>query len=159
MPARMNGGYLRHLFPDNDFAAGRWIVDNRPSSPQDVRPPLFFVSTETDHVSPWRSVFAIHHLTEGEGRLVLTHGGHKACLVSSPDHPRRRFRIRTHRPGEAHIHPDAGVAAAVPRTSSWWGGWFDRLAAHNGSWVAPRRLGEARLRALSPAAGTDELMR
>ena len=122
MPARMNGGYLRHLFPDNDFAAGRWIVDNRPSSPQDVRPPLFFVSTETDHVSPWRSVFAIHHLTEGEGRLVLTHGGHKACLVSSPDHPRRRFRIRTHRPGEAHIHPDAGVAAAVPRTSSWWGG-------------------------------------
>ncbi len=159
MPARMHGEYLRHLFLDNDFAAGRWIVEDRPVSPNDIRPPLFVVGTETDHVSPWRSVFAIHHLTEGEVTFVLTNGGHNAGIVSPPDHPRRRYRIRTHRPGEAHLDPDAWLAAAEPRTGSWWGAWFDWLAAHNGSWVAPRVPGETGLPALCPAPGTYVLMR
>ena len=119
MPACMHSKYLRHLFLDNDFAAGRWMVEHRPVSPNDIRPPLFVVGAGTDHVSPWRSMFAFHRLTEGKVTFVLTHGGHHAGIVSLPDHPQRRYRSRTHRPGEAHLDPDAWLAAAEPRTGSW----------------------------------------
>jgi len=159
MPARMHSEYLRHLFLNYDFAAGRWIVDDRPVSPNDIRPPLFVVGTETDHVSPWRSVFAIHHLTEGEVTFVLTNGGHNAGIVSPPDHPRRRYRIRTHCPGDVHLDPEAWLAVTELRQGSWWGAWFAWLAAHNGGQVPPRVPGEAGLPALCPAPGTYVLMR
>jgi polyhydroxyalkanoate synthase len=141
MPARMHGDYLRHLFLDNDFAAGRWIVGDRPVSPNDIRPPVFAVGTETDHVAPWRSVFAIHHLTEGEVTFLLTNGGHNAGIVSPIGHPRRRYRLRTHRPGEPHLDPEAWLAAAERHAGSWWPAWTAWLAARNGREVPARAPG------------------
>ncbi|WP_019015838.1 alpha/beta hydrolase [Elioraea tepidiphila] len=159
MPARMHGDYLRHLFLDNDFVAGRWIVGDRPVSPNDIRPPIFAVGTETDHVAPWRSVFAIHHLTEGEVTFLLTNGGHNAGIVSPIGHPRRRYRIRTHHAGEPHLDPDAWLAAAETRTGSWWPAWTSWLAAQDGRMVSARGPGGAHHPPLADAPGSYVRMR
>jgi polyhydroxyalkanoate synthase len=159
MPARMHGDYLRHLFLDNDFATGRWIVGGRPVSPNDIRPPIFAVGTETDHVAPWRSVFAIHYLTEGEVAFVLTNGGHNAGIVSPIGHPRRRYRILTHRPGEAHLDPDAWLAAARACDGSWWPAWTAWLADHDGRMVPARAPGGKGHPPLADAPGRYVLMR
>ena len=59
MPYRMHSEYLRRFFLNNDLAAGRYEVGGRPVSLRDIHIPIFAVSTITDHVAPWRSVYKI----------------------------------------------------------------------------------------------------
>src|SRR5690606_20342269 len=103
MPARMHSEYLRSMFLRNDLSEGRYAVEGAPVSLGDIRAPLFVVSTETDHVAPWRSVYKLSQLSPAEFTFVLTSGGHNAGIVSEPGHANRYFRI-SRRP-EAAISP------------------------------------------------------
>ena len=49
-------------------------------SVSDLQLPVFLVGTERDHVSPWRSVYKIHLLTDTPVTFVLTNGGHNAGI-------------------------------------------------------------------------------
>jgi polyhydroxyalkanoate synthase subunit PhaC len=46
----------------------------RPVALADIGVPMFVLSTERDHVSPWRFVYKIHLLTETEVNFRLTSG-------------------------------------------------------------------------------------
>ena len=89
MPARMHGEYLEKLFLHNEFAAGRFAVEGELVAPEDIKVPIFAVSTETDHVAPWRSVHKIHLMMNGPVRFILTSGGHNAGIVNEPGHKNR----------------------------------------------------------------------
>ncbi|MGH7227167.1 MAG: PHA/PHB synthase family protein, partial [Gemmataceae bacterium] len=84
MPYRMHSEYLHKMFLHNDLAEGRFRVEGRPIAISAIREPIFAVSTERDHVAPWRSVYKIHLLNEGDITFVLTSGGHNAGIVSEP---------------------------------------------------------------------------
>jgi polyhydroxyalkanoate synthase len=87
MPFAMHSEYLRRLFLDNDLAESRYEVDGRSVSLRDIRVPVFAVSTISDHVAPWRSVYKILMLTDADVTFVLSNGGHNAGIVSPPGHP------------------------------------------------------------------------
>ena len=123
MPARMHSEYLRSMFLGNDLAEGRYAVEGAPVSLGDIKAPLFVVSTETDHVAPWRSVYKLSHLTPAEFTFVLTSGGHNAGIVSEPGHPHRHFRIARRAEGTASALPDPWVDQAELREGSWWPAW------------------------------------
>ncbi len=63
MPYRMHSEYLRKMFLYNDLASGRYQVNGRPVVINDIRTPIFAVSTIKDHVAPWKSVYKIHLLS------------------------------------------------------------------------------------------------
>lgn len=132
LPARMHSQYLRRLFLHDDLSEGRYPVGGRPVTLNDLTLPLFCVGTETDHVSPWRSVYKLHYETTAELTFVLTSGGHNAGIVSEPGHPRRHYRIRTRARGESYVGTDAWQAAAAPADGSWWPAWVDWLRARSG---------------------------
>ena len=106
MPYRMHSEYLRRLYLNNELATGRYAVDGKPVALADIRVPMFVVSTERDHVSPWHSVYKIHLLTETEVNFLLTSGGHNAGVVNPPTNERGQFRVAQHLPRDKYIDPD-----------------------------------------------------
>ena len=157
MPYRMHSEYLRHIFLENQFAVGQYMVEGRPVSITDIRVPLFAVGTEMDHVAPWRSVYKIHLLSDAEEvTFVLTSGGHNAGIVSEPGHPRRRFRIRTWREREGYVDPDTWYQQTPVEQGSWWPAWQRWLVTHSGDLEPPPAMGatEAGYRALANAPGS-----
>ncbi|ADZ69053.1 PHA/PHB synthase family protein [Polymorphum gilvum] len=162
MPYRMHAEYLQRLYLDNELAAGRFMVEGRPTAIQNIRVPMFVVGTERDHVAPWRSVYKIHQLTDTDVTFVLTTGGHNAGIVSEPGHPGRHFRIALKRTADPCLGPDEWAHAAEQKDGSWWNEWTQWLASHSTPVrVAPPGIGAAGngLPAIADAPGTYVLQR
>ena len=151
LPFRMHSESLRRLFLGNDLAEGRFPVEGRPIALEDVRPDVFVVATETDHVAPWRSVYKLHLLNPGRIDFVLTSGGHNAGIVSEPGHPGRHYRLGERPAGAGYVAPDDWLTSNAPREGSWWPAWTAWLAAHGG---APVPAKPTRSAGLGPAPGS-----
>ncbi|WP_025917848.1 alpha/beta hydrolase [Herminiimonas sp. CN] len=132
LPYRMHSEYLRHLFLHNDLAEGRYCVDGHLIALSNIRQPMFVLGTEHDHVSPWKSVYKIHFLTESEVHFVLASGGHNSGVVSEPGHAGRSFRFKPgQRPAGSYVGPDEWIAQASAEQGSWWPHWHKWLMLHS----------------------------
>lgn len=143
MPYKMHSQYLRKLFLDNELAAGKFIVGDKPIALQDIRIPIFAVGTETDHVAPWQSVYKINSLTHAPFIFVLTKGGHNAGILSEPGHPRRHYRVRTSTETDIHTASENWADKATLKEGSWWPEWTGWLAKLSSDNVTPPAMGEA----------------
>lgn len=141
MPYRMHSEYLHQMFLRNDLAEGRYVTGGESIALQDIDVPIFGVSTETDHVAPWRSVYKIHLLNSGDITFILTSGGHNAGIVSEPGHPRRHFRMMNRPSNGNYLSPDEWAIRAEKQDGSWWPMWVDWLKRHSGSDISPPPLG------------------
>jgi polyhydroxyalkanoate synthase len=144
MPYRMHSEYLRRLFLGNDLAEGRCNLDGKSLSLRDIHVPIFAVSTITDHVAPWRSVYKIQMQTDADVTFVLSNGGHNAGIVNPPGHPNRHYQIATHKESETYVDPDAWQAETLRQEGSWWPCWRDWLDRHSGEQGPPPPMGAPR---------------
>lgn len=144
MPARMHSTYLRRLFLNNELAGGHFQVDGKPISLRDIRVPIFAVSTISDHIAPWRSVYKIQALTDADVTFVLSNGGHNAGIVNPPDRSNRYHQIATHKESENYIDPDSWQRSAVHHERSWWPCWQGWLERHSTTRVVPPMTGGPR---------------
>ena len=140
MPARMHHEYLTSLYLHNALATSSYRVDGRAVSLADIRIPVFMVGTERDHISPWRSVYKLHHLCDAEITFVLASGGHNAGIVSEPGHAHRSYRIETRPAQGAWIEPEHWAAGAPVHEGSWWPAWQAWLAHHSSRKQAARPI-------------------
>jgi polyhydroxyalkanoate synthase len=132
LPARMHHEYLTALYLHNALATGQYRVHGQAVSLADIHLPVFAVGTERDHISPWRSVFKLHHLCDAEIDFVLCAGGHNAGIISEPGHPHRSYRIG-HRPAHgAWVEPTHWLRQATSHDGSWWPAWQSWLARRSG---------------------------
>lgn len=141
LPQRMHSEYLRQLFLGNDLANDRYQVDGRPVSLRDIRIPIFAVSTISDHVAPWRSVYKLHALTNSDVTFVLSSGGHNAGIISPPESSNRHHQIALHDDLDVYVDPDAWQKQALHHDGSWWPCWQGWLERHSGKSTAPPRIG------------------
>jgi polyhydroxyalkanoate synthase len=137
MPYRMHSEYLRSLFLNNDFAEGRFKIEGRTVTLDDLRIPIFAVGTETDHVAPWRSVYKFNILCDAAVTFVLTSGGHNAGIVSPPGLPGRHYRLATKPANAPFVGPDEWQKKAPRFEGSWWTAWSDWLAERSSEWIDP----------------------
>ncbi len=161
MPYRMQSEYLRRLFLDNDLFEGRYEVDGHPIALSDIRAPIFAVSTESDHVAPWRSVYKINLLGDTEVTFLLTNGGHNAGIVSAPGHHGRHYRVAYRAAAAQYVDPDSWFAGSEVQHGSWWPAWISWLGQKSrGDIPAPTPGGsKRRYRSLAPAPGKYVLER
>jgi len=144
MPYRMHSEYLRKLFLNNDLAAGRYYVGDKPVALTDIHAPIFAVGAEKDHVAPWKSVYKIKLLSDTDVTFLLTSGGHNAGIISEPGHPRRHHRVSTKREGQPYMAPEEWFASTKVRDGSWWPTWQAWLAKRSGDRVKPPAMGKAK---------------
>ena len=86
----------------------------------------------------------IHQLTQGELTFALTSGGHNAGVVSGPEHPRRRYRVHTRKPGDKYIDPNTWLQDREVHPGSWWPVWDRWLDQHMSAQVDQPTMGAAR---------------
>lgn len=154
MPYKMQTEYLRSFFLNDDLAEGRFFIDGAPVTVSEITVPMFVVGTETDHIAPWRSVYKIHLLNQGDITFVLTSGGHNAGIVSEPGHPHRHFKIARRSPGSPYLSPENWERAANDEDGSWWPNWVAWLKSQSGVLKAAPPLGLPGASSLGPAPGT-----
>jgi polyhydroxyalkanoate synthase len=128
MPARMHREYLAALYLNNSLAHSSYRVEGQAVSVADIRLPVFMVGAERDHVSPWPSVYKLHHLCDGEITFVLTSGGHNAGIVTEPGHADRSYKIATRPANSPWIEHTRWAEQTPRRDGSWWPAWHDWLA-------------------------------
>lgn len=145
MPYQMHSDYLHEMFLRNDLAEGRLKVDARTVAVSAIQVPMFVVGTETDHVAPWKSVYKINLLNEGEIRFVLTSGGHNAGIVSEPGHKGRHFRVATRLQGEPFEGPSEWQAKIPAQPGSWWPSYVAWLNERSGPRITAPQTGNAAL--------------
>lgn len=141
MPYKMHSEYLEKLFLDNDFSAGRFKVEGMPVVAANIHLPAFIVSTEKDHVAPWRSVYKIHLMINDDITFVLTEGGHNAGIVSEPGRKNRTYRIHRHKKDTTYIDPTNWLEIATIKHGSWWLALHHWLVQHSSATrVSPPKL-------------------
>lgn len=151
MPYKMHTEYLEKLFLNNEFAEGHFHVEDILVAPKDIDLPIFAVSTEKDHVAPWKSVYKIHLMTNTDFTFVLTNGGHNAGIISEPNHEGRFYFIHENKKNTAYWGPKKWLKSAEKRDGSWWLAWHDWLVSHS----SPERVSKPMIDAsLPPAPGT-----
>ncbi|WP_050929747.1 PHA/PHB synthase family protein [Aestuariivita boseongensis] len=150
MPARMHSEYLRSLFLRNDLAKGRFKVDGAAVALSDIRKDVYCVATETDHVSPWTSVYRLLLLTDTDVTFVLTNGGHNSGILSQPGHDGRHFRFGHKAEGDTYVTDDNWLAHHKPRNGSWWPNWVRWLKKRSGRSI---KLRAGSVPSLAPAPG------
>ncbi len=156
LPYRMHSEYLRKLYLGNELAAGQYRIDNKPVTLDSIDVPLFSVSTTSDHIAPWRSVYKLHLLTEPSVTFVLTSGGHNAGIVSEPGHKGRSFQIHTTEAEDTYVPPETWETMAETREGSWWPALVNWLDDRSSGDVAPPALGaeSGEYQPKEPAPGT-----
>ena len=140
LPERMHSEYLRSLFLDNALAEGHYRVAGQAVALRDISAPLLVVGTVRDHVSPWRSVYKIHLLTDVDTTFVLVAGGHNAGIVSEPGHARRSYQVAQVAQGHGWTDPDEWAKQVPVQEGSWWETMSRWLAERSSATVAPPKI-------------------
>ena len=151
MPYRMHSEYLKHLFLHNDLAQGRYQLAGKAISLKDIDLPLFITATEADHVSPWRSVYKIRHLTDTVVEFILASGGHNAGIVAAPTNPKCSYRHSGNTAdSHAEMSPQEWLGMSQQTTGSWWCHWTHWLRQHDSNRIPAREIKNP----IVPAPGT-----
>ena len=157
LPERMHSEYLSSLFLNNALASGHYRVAGRGVALMDIWAPMLVVGTVRDHVSPWRSVYKIHLLTDTQTTFILAAGGHNAGIISEPGHANRSYQIDSHEKGVGWREPDEWVAKAPMHEGSWWEAMHEWLHKRSGKQVSPPAIKPADI--LGNAPGEYVMMR
>ena len=136
MPYKMHSEYLEKLFLNNDLASGRYRAEGKTIAAENIIMPAFVVSTEKDHVAPWKSVYKIHLMLNHDLTFVLVNGGHNAGIISEPGNKRNGYHIHERKAGASYLSPESWLQAAETRSESWWLAWHKWLVANS----APKRI-------------------
>ncbi len=153
MPAAMHSFYLRKMYLENQLREpGGITVGDTPLDMGDVDIPAYFLSTQDDHIAPWKSTYAGAKLFAGPVRFVLGASGHIAGVINPPAAGKYHFWTSKHNP----LPDDAEqwLESAIQNDGSWWTDWASWVEEQAPDKVPARQPGDGELQVIEDAPGS-----
>lgn len=155
LPYRMHSEYLEKLYLHNSLAEGHFQINGDALSIRDISSPVFSVSTIRDHISPWKSVYKIHLLSNTDVTYVLASGGHNMGVISEPGNPKGNYQLRLSTADDIYLAPEEWQKEAPSIQGSWWVAWKDWLQTQSEpTKITPPSTGTGKHTPLQDAPGT-----
>ena len=152
LPQAMHSFYLREFYLHNKLSKPNELtIANRALDLSKITQPLYDVSTEQDHIAPWKETFKKCAQISSPIRNVLATSGHILGIISPPvDPPKRRYWV-----GEANgaKNPLQWREQQPKVAGSWWEDWKIWLNAQCGATQNPPSMGNETYPPLLPAPG------
>jgi polyhydroxyalkanoate synthase len=151
MPAAMHSFYLRNMYLENRLVQpGGITLAGEALDLRDIDVPIYQLSTESDHIAPWKSTYALSRLVRGPYRFVLSGSGHIAGVINPPSANKYYYLTNAENPAAA----DDWLAGAERHAGSWWTDWAAWAAQYGGGLVRAREVGAGALPAIEDAPGS-----
>ncbi len=151
MPAAMHSFYLRNMYLENKLVEpGGITLAGVALDLRKIKTPIYIVSTQDDHIAPWKSTYAATGLYQGAVKFVLSGSGHIAGIVNPPAAKKYGYWTNSDTPP----NPDEWLGGAEKHEGSWWPDWDKWAKKHTGKKDVPaRKPGKGKLKALCNAPG------
>jgi polyhydroxyalkanoate synthase len=151
MPASMHSQYLRWMYLQNDLIKpGKIRLNDTPIDVSQITTPTFFLSTEKDHIAPWKTTYLGFQNMKGPKRFVLGGSGHIAGIINSPLVAKYGYRTNASTKSNA----DDWLAQSNSHQGSWWPEWLKWLNKYSGALINAPDSAKLPYSPLADAPGT-----
>ena len=122
MPAKMHSYYLRNMYRDNLLVQPKGLsLLGTPIDLTEIRTPCYFLSTQEDHIAPWKATYKATRWFKGKMRFVLAESGHVAGVINPP--AKKKYGFYENNSSTPHS-ADAWLKGATKHEyASWWEDW------------------------------------
>ncbi|HAX91634.1 MAG TPA: class I poly(R)-hydroxyalkanoic acid synthase [Rhodospirillaceae bacterium] len=141
LPQAMQSYYLRNMYLENNLIQpNRLSMKDVPIDLRKIKVPTFCLSTQEDHITPWRSTYAATQTYSGPVTFCLSGSGHIAGVVNPPAKKKYGYWTNEAASGTAPkpANPEDWMKGATKHEGSWWPEWIKWLSQYAGEKVAPR---------------------
>jgi len=146
LPAAMYSYYLRNMYMENNlYKPGGITLDNVDIDLSSITTPTFFLGSETDHITLWKSVYSGLNLLGGDVEFILSESGHVRAVVNPADDTKYGYYINneyTHAKDYSHSSK-VWLEEAEKHEGSWWPFWVKWLEKHDSAKVPARQIIES----------------
>ncbi|HEY5291489.1 MAG TPA: class I poly(R)-hydroxyalkanoic acid synthase [Burkholderiales bacterium] len=151
LPGPMYCWYVRNMYLENKLREpGKLTVCGVPVDLGAIRLPTYILATREDHIVPWKTAYLSTRHLKGDTRFVLGASGHVAGVINPPAKNRRSYWMSDRLSASA----EEWLAGAEEVPGSWWPNWNAWLEGFSGGErAAPKKLGNAKFKAIEPAPG------
>ncbi|HKY69719.1 MAG TPA: class I poly(R)-hydroxyalkanoic acid synthase [Gammaproteobacteria bacterium] len=151
LPYAMHSYYLRNMYLENRLCKNELVMDGVTIDLSKITIPSYSVSTEFDHISPWKTVFKGYKYLGGEKTFVLGGSGHIAGVINPPSNNKYGFRFTK---DQALLQQEATswYNNSEKREGSWWTHWIDWLTNQSKA-TCPARVPGGKIKPIGDAPG------
>lgn len=151
MPATMHSQYLRWMYLHNDLIKpGKIHLNNIPIDVTKIDIPTFFLSTEKDHIAPWKTTFTGFEAMKGPKRFVLGGSGHIAGIINPPTANKYGYKTNN----DSQLAADDWIKGATEHEGSWWVEWVKWIDQYSGKLIPAPNFDSLPLKPIMDAPGS-----
>jgi len=163
LPSKMFSFYLHNMFLHNRLRQKNGIrLKNIPIDLKSITAPTFFLASENDHITPWKSVYLGTALQKSMCEFVLSASGHVGAILNAPSKMKHSYKINPAYGSKNTMPIDAEhwLKTATQQAGSWWPYWAAWLKKIDSETISARSLnGNPDLTLLEDAPGSYVLKR
>lgn len=152
LPKKMVSDFVRQMYMENLLIqSGKLVIKDVKIDLSKVTMPVYFVSTEQDHIAPWRSTFDGTRCFKGPVTFVLGESGHIAGIVNPTSC--QKYGYHYHDDISAFTTANEWLDHAAFSKGSWWAHWGKWLTDQSGKLKPSREPGKGKYSSIQDAPG------
>lgn len=150
MPAQMHSQYLRWMYLQNKLIKGKISFNHKSLDIKAIDVPTFFISTQKDHIAPWKTTYLGFKAMKGSKRFLLGESGHISGIINPPGSNKYGF----YRCSENAQTAEEWLVQAKYQKGSWWPEWTEWLLGESGEWIKAPHYAQLPWKPLLDAPGS-----